>query len=136
MGVQLAASSQMAVNLFIQNTSEVSLGEIRLPASDEDRRQVVILQDLEILTIGTGKDDRIKHLVKNFIYKRRNFFDILHLSAFCFFSLSFSRVGISVSGLGGCCNFVVVTFNQLTLSIVSVSTKRLFKGQAKYSYQI
>jgi hypothetical protein len=135
--VQLAASSQMAVNLFIQNTSEVSLGEIRLPASDEDRRQVVILQDLEILTIGTGKDNRIKNLVKNFMYKGRNFFDILHLSVFCFFSHSFSRDGIS--GLyvyGGCCNFVVASFNQFTLSIVSVSTKRLFKGQAKYLYQI
>jgi hypothetical protein len=67
LAVQLAASSQMAVNLFIQNTSEVSLGEIRLPASDEDRRQVVILQDLEILTIGTGKDNRIKNLVKIFM---------------------------------------------------------------------
>jgi hypothetical protein len=132
--VQLAASSQMAVNLFIQNTSEVSLGEIRLPASDEDRRQVVILQDLEILTIGTGKDNRIKNLVQNFMCKRRNFFDLLHLSAFCFFSLSFSRVGIS--GLGGCRNFVVVNFNQFTFLIVSVSTKRLFKGQAKYLYQI
>jgi hypothetical protein len=87
--VQLAASSQIAVNLFIQNTSEVSLGEIRLPASDEDRRQVVILQDLEILTIGTGKDNRIKNFVKNFMYKRRNFFDFLHLSTFAFSLISF-----------------------------------------------
>jgi hypothetical protein len=69
--VQLAASSQIAVNLFIQNTSEVSLGEIRLPASDEDRRQVIILQDLEILTIGTGKDNRINNLVKIFMYRRK-----------------------------------------------------------------
>ncbi len=135
--MQLAANSQMAVNLFIQNTSEVSLGEIRLPASDEDRRQVVILQDLEILTIGTGKDNRIKNLVKNFIYRRRNFFDFLHLSTFAF-SLIPSLVLVFQAFMyvyGGCCNFFVTNL-PLQSSASQGSTKRSFKGQAKNEHQI